>query len=94
MYNLIISKKNIWIAILVVWALSSCTTSFYIVRHAEKSATPKEDPLLTEAGSQRAERLKGILSNKGIKKVYSTKTVRTTSTAKPLAEAKMLEIEI
>jgi 2,3-bisphosphoglycerate-dependent phosphoglycerate mutase len=94
MYNLIISKKNTWIAILVVWALSSCTTSFYIVRHAEKSATPKEDPLLTEAGSQRAERLKGILSNKGIEKVYSTKTVRTTSTVKPLAEAKMLEIEI
>ncbi|MDP1813412.1 MAG: histidine phosphatase family protein [Leadbetterella sp.] len=94
MYSLIISKKNTWIAILVVWALSSCTTSFYIVRHAEKSATPKEDPLLTEAGGQRAERLKVILSNKGIEKVYSTKTVRTTSTAKPLSEAKMLEIEI
>ena len=90
MCNLIIFKKHSFIAILVVWVLSSCTTNFYIVRHAEKSATPKEDPLLTEAGKQRAERLKGILSNKGIKKVYSTKTLRTTSTAKPLADARKL----
>lgn len=78
----------------MVWALSSCTTSFYVVRHAEKSAAPKEDPLLTEAGSQRAERLKTILNNKGIERVYSTKTVRTTTTAKPLAEAKSIQIEI
>lgn len=77
-----------------VWALSSCTTKFYVVRHAEKSTSPKEDPLLTEAGSQRAERLIGILMNKGIEKVYSTKTVRTTSTAKPLADARKLEIGI
>ena len=40
------------------------------------------------------ERLKIILENKGIEKVYSTKTVRTTSTAKPLTEAQKLEIEI
>jgi 2,3-bisphosphoglycerate-dependent phosphoglycerate mutase len=79
---------------LMAWALSSCTTSFYIVRHAEKSAAPKEDPILTEAGSQRAERLKTILENKGIERVYSTKTVRTTSTAKPLADAQKLQIEI
>ena len=94
MYNLIISKINTWIAILVVWALSSCTTNFYIVRHAEKSTAPKEDPLLTEAGSQRAERLKSILENKGIEKIYSTKTVRTMTTGKPLADAKSIQIEI
>ncbi len=80
--------------ILVVWALSSCTTIFYVVRHAEKSATPKEDPILTEAGSQRAERLKTILENKGIERVYSTKTVRTTTTGKPLADSRKLQIEI
>jgi 2,3-bisphosphoglycerate-dependent phosphoglycerate mutase len=79
---------------LVAWALSSCTTSFYVVRHAEKSAAPKEDPLLTDAGSQRAERLKMILENKGIEKIYSTKTVRTLTTGKPLADAKSIQIEI
>lgn len=107
MYNLIISKKSLtptlssgrgsfylFTFLLSAWALSSCITSFYVVRHAEKSTSPKEDPLLTEAGSQRAERLKVILANKGIEKVYSTKTVRTTSTAKPLADAQKLEIEI
>lgn len=80
--------------ILVVWAVSSCTTSFYVVRHAEKSTAPKEDPLLTESGSQRAERLKKILENKGIEKIYSTKTVRTMTTGKPLADAKSIQIEI
>ena len=94
MYNLIISKKPTLIAILVVWALSSCTTSFYVVRHAEKSATPKEDPLLTVEGSQRAERLKTILENKGIEKIYSTKTVRTMTTGKPMADAISIQIEI
>lgn len=107
MYNLIISKKSLtptlssgrgsfylFAILLSVWALSSCTTSFYIVRHAEKSTSPKEDPILTEAGSQRAERLKKILENKEIERVYSTKTVRTTTTAKPLADTRKLEIEI
>ncbi len=79
---------------IMVWVVSSCTTSFYVVRHAEKSTAPKEDPLLTESGSQRAERLKTILENKGIKKIYSTKTVRTMTTGKPLADAKSIQIEI
>jgi 2,3-bisphosphoglycerate-dependent phosphoglycerate mutase len=79
--------------LLSAWALSSCTTSFYIVRHAEKSTTPKEDPLLTEAGSQRAERLKTILEHKAIEKIYSTKTVRTLTTGKPLADAQSIQIE-
>ena len=108
MCNLIISKKlnltptlssrrgsfYLFTYLLMVWALSSCTTSFYIVRHAEKSASPKEDPLLTEIGSQRAEMLKIILEKKGIEKIYSTKTVRTMTTGKPLADAQKLEIEI
>jgi broad specificity phosphatase PhoE len=93
MYNLIIFKKNIFMTILVVWALSSCTTSFYVVRHTEKSTSPKEDPILTEAGSQRAERLKTILEHKGIEKIYSTKTVRTLTTGKPLADAQSIQIE-
>ncbi len=108
MYNLIIFKKLnptptlstrrgsffLFAIVIMAWTLSSCTTSFYIVRHAEKSASPKEDPLLTVEGSQRAERLKTILENKGIEKVYSTKTVRTMTTGKPLADAQKLEIEI
>ena len=80
--------------LLSVWVLSSCTTSFYIVRHAEKSTSPKEDPLLTEAGSQRAERLETILENKKIERIFSTQTVRTVSTAKPLSDALKQQIEI
>ncbi|MCP9768029.1 histidine phosphatase family protein [Lacihabitans sp. LS3-19] len=94
MFSLINFRKNIFIVFLVVWALNSCTTSFYVVRHAEKSSTPKNDPVLTEAGMQRAERLKDILVNKKIKKIYSTQTVRTTSTAQPLSDAIHIPVEI
>lgn len=73
---------------------NSCTTKFYIVRHAEKSTTPKEDPTLTEVGSARAEKLKMILENKNIEEIYSTNTTRTKSTANPLAQKIQKEIQI
>jgi broad specificity phosphatase PhoE len=78
----------------VVWALNSCTTSFYVVRHAEKSTSPKDDPVLTETGSQRAEKLKTILEKKSIQRIFSSQTVRTVTTAKPLSDASKLNIEI
>lgn len=71
--------------------LTSCShTTFYVVRHAEKAtAAPNmsSDVELTDAGKQRAEKLKEILSNKNIGTIFSTQTIRTTSTAKPLSEA-------
>lgn len=67
--------------------LTSCQSSFYIVRHAEKGTQPANNPPLTEAGSQRAEDLKKILLDKKITDIYSTQTLRTESTAKPLADA-------
>lgn len=78
----------------MVWALNSCTTSFYVVRHAEKSTSPKDDPVLTETGSQRAEKLKTILEKKSIQRIFSSQTVRTVTTAKPLSDASKLNIEI
>lgn len=78
----------------MVWVLNSCTTNFYVVRHAEKSTSPKDDPVLTEIGSHRAEKLKYILEKKRIQRIFSSQTVRTVTTAKPLSDASKLNIEI
>jgi broad specificity phosphatase PhoE len=78
--------------------ISSCTkTTYYIVRHAEKAtASPgmSSDVPLSEAGVQRAEKLKELLKDKNIGSIFSTQTIRTTSTAKPLSEAMNIPIEI
>ena len=73
--------------------LFSCGNTIYVVRHAEKAtgidpATMKTmtDPPLTFEGQKRALALKQLLSGKNIKHIFSTNTLRTTSTAKPLKE--------
>jgi len=67
----------------------SCSQNYYVVRHAEKAvqeANMSSDVQLSEAGKQRAEKLKEVLSNKKIGLIYSTNTIRTMSTAQPTAD--------
>lgn len=59
--------------------------SVYLVRHAEKN--PGADSTLTPAGELRAEKLKDLLRNKGITRVYVTKFRRSYQTGKPTATA-------
>jgi broad specificity phosphatase PhoE len=61
-------------------------TTIILVRHAEKSTTPKDDPILTDAGKTRAENLARMLRAAGVKAIYSTNYQRTRSTAEPLAK--------
>lgn len=68
-------------------------TTVYIVRHAEKAANPVNDPPLTEIGQDRALALKEVLADAKISAIISTPTIRTTTTAKPLADALGLTIE-
>jgi broad specificity phosphatase PhoE len=68
-------------------------TTVYIVRHAEKAAAPVNDPPLTDAGTSRAMALKEALAGAGISAVISTPTIRTRTTAVPLAESRGLNIE-
>ncbi len=79
---------------ILVFLVSSCTSTLYIVRHAEKSTEPKNNPTLTVAGIQRANELKELLKNKKIQSIYSTNTTRTTSTAKPLSELVQVPIQL
>jgi phosphohistidine phosphatase SixA len=80
---------------LISFCLTCCknTNEIYIVRHAEKGIEPAYNPPLTAAGKQRAELLKDILKDKGIKAIYSTKTTRTTETAMPLSRLINVPVE-
>jgi phosphohistidine phosphatase SixA len=84
-----------------IFFLSCKTTTYYIVRHAEKESstimsanTMTSDVPLSEAGKQRAAALKTELQKENIKYIFSTNYIRTKSTAQPLADAINVPIEI
>ena len=58
-----------------------------LVRHAERATAPAADPVLTDAGSQRALALKQALAAAGVSAVVTTQFQRTQLTAKPLADS-------
>lgn len=85
------------IAVCLAWFFESqATTTVIFVRHAERAATPADDPGLSEAGKQRAAELARQLSEAdvvaGIDAVYSTSYRRTEETAQPVATALGLPI--
>jgi len=61
----------------------SCTSTLYLVRHAEKSAEA-QDPGLTEVGQARAASLAERMARKNIEAIWSTPYRRTLMTAEPL----------
>lgn len=72
--------------VLSLLTAAPASPAVFIVRHAEKQteANEKEVPL-SAAGQARAKRIAEMLRDAGIVAVYSTDTVRTLSTAAPLA---------
>jgi broad specificity phosphatase PhoE len=89
--------RTILTFVCLLFLLVSCSrNTYYIVRHAEKAtAAPNmsSDVLLNEAGQQRAVALKIVLANKKVQYIFSTQTIRTSSTAKPLSEWKNVPIQ-
>lgn len=75
--------------IVTVFVLSSCTTTYYVVRHAEKetATTMSSDVPLSATGRQRAEALKDELLSHNIKHLFATPTRRTTATLQLLSNA-------
>jgi phosphohistidine phosphatase SixA len=71
--------------------MSDTTTTFIIMRHAEKELTGS-DPALNSDGVLRAAELKRILGNIPVHAIYSTPYNRTRQTVQPLASAKGLTI--
>lgn len=62
------------------------TTTIILARHGEKTAEPKEDPVLTPEGEARAIALAEAVRGAGISAIYSTKWKRTQYTARPASE--------
>ncbi|MFT3843883.1 MAG: phosphoglycerate mutase family protein [Lacibacter sp.] len=81
-----------------VFIFSCSRNTIYIVRHAEKAAASgnmmSSDVPLSEAGQQRATALKNVLAAKNVRYIFSTQTIRTTSTAKPLGELMSVPVQL
>jgi len=59
-----------------------------LVRHAEKAATPADDPPLSDAGRLRAAALADALADTRIDAILTTPFARTRDTAAPVAAAR------
>ncbi len=68
------------------------TTTFILVRHAEKAVDGTKDPALTKEGEARAQYLVAFFEKADITAIYSTDLKRTRNTVAPLAKSKGLEI--
>ena len=67
----------------------------FVIRHAEKQSESNDPPTpLSEAGTARAQRLAQMLKDAGVTAILSTDTVRTRSTAEPLARMRGIPVEI
>ena len=92
-------KKNILVicfSLISFISYSQEVTTYYFVRHAEKSRFNKTDrnPNLSLKGFKRAEAWKEVFSNIYFDAIYSTDYTRTRLTAKPTADSKNLPILI
>ena len=83
-------KKLFVILLLLVSTLSWAqeTTTFILVRHAEKASDGTSDPALTKAGAARANNILSLFQKTEITAIYSSNYKRTKMTVAPLAEAK------
>ncbi len=78
--------------IMVIGGISGCsslplsTTTYYLVRHAEKACEDCGSCDLAVEGKVRAATLADMLANKGIDKIYASECLRTQRTAQPLAD--------
>ena len=76
-----------------ILSYSQETTTFILVRHAEKAMDGTKNPVLTKEGEARAQHLLELLAKADITAIYSTDLKRTRSTVDPLAKSKGLKIQ-
>ncbi|RKE95109.1 SixA phosphatase family protein [Ichthyenterobacterium magnum] len=76
--------------------ISTETTTYYFIRHAEKDRSDKtnRNPHLTEIGKDRAEHWSKILKHVKFDAVYSTDYNRTKETAQPTATKNSVDITL
>lgn len=71
----------------------SITKIYYLVRHAEKDTSIKEEPPLTPEGIKRGTKIAEILRGTRVDAIYSTLTLRTMYTVDSLADIKAMSIK-
>ena len=92
-------KKFIALFIFVLVVFNSCTsdetTTYYLIRHAEKDRTDSsnKNPNLNLEGLERAEKWASYFKNIELDAVYSTNYNRTQQTATPTAANKELIVQ-
>lgn len=72
--------------------MAATTTTFVIVRHAEKGVDDPKDPSVSEIGQARAQRASERLADKRVAAIYATRYRRTQMTAAKTAQAHGLEV--
>lgn len=91
-------KQFLLLFIVTLTILTSCTsdetTTYYLIRHAEKDRTDKtnRNPNLNDKGLKRAKKWAKYFDLIDLDAVYSTNYNRTMQTAKPTADSKYLKI--
>ena len=86
-----------YLGLIILINTTSCSTRYYIVRHAEKEAAKdmmSSDVPLSAEGVERAEALKETLKNTKIQAIYSTNYIRTKSTAEPISQLIRVPVQI
>lgn len=86
--------KRLFIIIALVTAFSSCTTHYYVVRHANRLNNTDDSPISQDLGVPRAQALRDSLLSKGIDSIFASNFLRTQQTAEPLATALNMVIRI
>ena len=77
-------------------AVQETTTTYYLIRHAEKDRSDPEErnPKLNEEGIERAQRWAQYFENIAIDQIFSTDYSRTMQTAAYTATQKQVDIQL
>lgn len=89
-------KRLTFLLVASIFLQACSSTSYFIVRHAEKetqNANMSSDVPLSAEGKERAKALEAKLHNQKLQHIYSTNTLRTKSTAQPLSDLTGVSIQ-
>ncbi len=70
------------------------STTYYLIRHAEKENDGTRNPHLSKKGLERVEKLTAFFADKKLDIIYSTDYWRTKETAMPIAQNNSLSVEL
>ncbi len=70
------------------------TTTYYLIRHAEKDRNTTDNPSLISKGKDRAKHWAKHFENIPLDAIYSTDYNRTRETAAPTAQSKALTVQL